>query len=208
MRAWGWLALLGTLSLGCQTEPTKKSIVHGDDCASCHADEADAVTSPPHLEAMFTACGTCHGQDQWTPAMFAHTEKFPLNDGHAGVSCASCHTSGYTPGMIPNRCVDCHAGDAAQVPNPIHEGLSTDCFACHRPDGFKPARFVHSWPLQGKHAMAQCVGCHSGMPATYEGTSTLCISCHRDDRTRADAAINGHAMYENECGNCHGVESF
>jgi hypothetical protein len=195
--------------VGCESEAsTKKELVHGNDCTSCHADEASTAKNPPHVDATFNDCESCHGQDKWKPAMFAHTDKFPLTAGHAGVDCASCHTKGYTPGMIPNKCVDCHANDAVNVPNPIHAGLSTDCFACHRTDGFSPAHFVHSWPLLGVHMTTQCVACHMGKPALYEGTSTECVSCHQADRARADAAISGHAMYENECQHCHGNDKF
>ena len=205
-----WSVALSVLSASCESETggASKAQVHGDDCNTCHVDDAMRADSPPHLEAMFNDCEGCHSQEKWSPAMFVHTDKFPLSAGHADVSCKSCHTQGYTPGMIPDKCVDCHGKEAAGVANPIHAGLSTDCFACHRIDGFKPAHFVHSWPLQGAHETAQCVACHKGKPATYEGTDTACLRCHVADRDRADATVSGHAMYETACENCHGVESF
>jgi hypothetical protein len=207
-----WLvvsALCAALGVGCESETGKRSVVHGDECASCHADEAALTMSPPHIEANFGSdCESCHGQEQWRPAQYVHTMAFPLTGGHADVTCLACHSDGYAPGTIPNQCVDCHQANAAMVVSPIHAGLSPTCSACHRTDAFKPTTFVHSWPLEGVHATLRCTGCHTGNPALYEGTSTACVDCHESDQASANLAVPGHENYGDNCQTCHGFDSF
>jgi hypothetical protein len=205
-----WIAL-GALLASCAPHggPAKTEL-RGEDCQLCHVDEARGTTSPPHAVLGFgESCGGCHDEESWRPASgYAHAASFPLTLSHEGPSCASCHQNGYTAAATSSECVDCHGERAAAVVDPVHDGLSQNCFACHRTDGFFPARFVHSWPLKGKHTLTSCGSCHAGRPARYEGTSSACLNCHQGDRARADEVVSGHAAYPEDCASCHGFDAF
>ena len=187
---------------------------HEGECSLCHLDERLDTRAPSHDEARLGFdCGECHGVDRWAPAPgFEHTRALRLAHGHAGLACAACHAQGFEAPSVARACVDCHAADAASVVDPVHAGLTTDCYACHRADSFWPAHFVHSWPLEGKHGLTACRACHGGdldgMPAVYELTSDACIDCHAADRARADGRVPGHVGYSSACQQCHGFESF
>jgi hypothetical protein len=202
---------LGALLASCAPHGgAAKTELRGEDCNLCHTDEVRETKSPPHAQAGFPQdCGSCHDEQSWRPAPgFAHVESFPLTLGHEGPGCASCHQSGYEAGKIQNECVDCHSARAAAVVDPTHQGLSTSCFACHRTDSFFPARFVHSWPLEGKHTLTSCGSCHGNNPARYEGTDSACLNCHADDRARADANSSAHRGYDDDCASCHEFDAF
>jgi hypothetical protein len=180
------------------------------DCDLCHADEWMATSAPPHATAEFGAdCAACHDEQGWQPApTFVHVGSFALALGHAEVACGSCH-DGYAHGATSPVCTSCHAARAERVIDPDHAALPGDCSACHRTDAFWPARFVHSWPLEGVHALTSCRSCHSReAQPVYEATSSDCLSCHRADRARADAASARHRQDANTCNDCHGFESF
>lgn len=218
LRAAGRAAL--TLSsvlwgLGCSM-PTGERVTiagHAGECVQCHRDEWSSTRSPQHAQARLgQRCADCHATSEWTPARgYEHLPSFPLTSGHSGVACTSCHVRGYEPGETSDACVGCHAADAADVSDPIHAGLTTDCFACHRTDGFWPAHFVHSWPLQGKHMLTSCRSCHARGDAgavSYEQAPSACLSCHARDKQRADSAVPGHPQYSSDCAQCHDFEKF
>ena len=183
----------------------------GEDCVSCHVDEWSATTFPVHASLSFgPECGDCHVQAAWSPARgFSHTEAFPLTLGHAEPTCRACHvTKGFAKGAVQNSCVACHASEAASVTDPVHTGLSTSCSTCHQTKAFKPATFIHAWPLAGVHATQACGSCHTRNVARYEETSPDCIGCHADDRAGADQRVAGHAAYPRRCESCHGFDAF
>jgi len=207
----------GTLSLlhvtGCTEELDREQprlATRGDDCVSCHTDEASSTGNPSHLQAGFgDDCAQCHDEQQWRPAAgFVHALAFPLTRGHDGVDCASCHAGAASFAAAVNDCAVCHAQAAARVVDPIHDGLSKSCFACHRTDSFAPAQFIHSWPLAGIHALTSCRSCHGQAPARYEGLSATCSSCHADDYARAVENSPAHGGYPTSCNDCHGFTSF
>jgi hypothetical protein len=210
MRALHPTLLALSCALACEPVEGERVEVHGGECASCHADDKAMTVSPPHAVTMFgDDCGTCHQQSAWRPAPgYAHTAKFPLEGGHESQQCASCHGGGYTPGMVPNQCVDCHAARAGTVVDPEHAGLGTNCVTCHDTAAFNPSIFVHPWELEGVHATLACSSCHGAMPAVYPGKSQACITCHAADRERADMNITDHAGYSEDCASCHGFDAF
>ena len=66
-----------------------------------------------------------------------------------------------------------------------HGALRTECRDCHRPEGWTPVRisrrFDHAafhFPLQGAHATAPCMACHTTL--TFTQTPTSCSQCHLD----------------------------
>ncbi len=176
------------------------------ECIDCHSDDRNNVASPDHSD-FSTNCAECHSNNGWKPASIGPSFKhsWPLNGVHAMTSCSDCHT-GEPPVYegTPTECIDCHGDDRNNVASPDHSNFSTNCAECHSNDGWKPAsigpNFVHSWPLNGVHAMTSCGDCHTGEPPVYEGTPTECIDCHDDDR--AGAALD-HSGFSTNCSECH-----
>ena len=211
LRLPAWLALACCLLCACEATPGERvTEVRGGDCAVCHRDERAAARTPPHDEARFgDDCGSCHDEVRWAPApSYAHTAAFPLTLGHEGRSCGACHGAGFAPGATSAACVDCHGSLAAGVIDPVHARLTQDCFACHRTDAFWPARFVHAWPLRGKHALTSCRSCHTDGDTRYEGTSPACFGCHQQDYERINATSAAHKNNATTCDDCHGFETF
>ncbi|HEX6133481.1 MAG TPA: hypothetical protein VFZ24_05945 [Longimicrobiales bacterium] len=156
-------------------------VVRDMTCSGCHA------SVNPHGRAYAdaqgrTECARCHMTGSWQPTAVRH-ESFPLEHGHAGVACASCHTPERS--RAPRECEACHA---AADP---HGGRSAGrgCGDCHGVDGFDRAtRFDHSttrYPLEGAHAGVVCRACHVPEPAPqgaiilrYTPLSIRCEDCH------------------------------
>jgi hypothetical protein len=87
-----------------------------------------------------------------------------------------------TPTMAENRATAGPAGPA--VANP-HGDLKTDCEACHTAKSWKilrkPILFRHAttgFPLEGRHASAECVACHKSLE--FARVATSCNDCHHD----------------------------
>ena len=81
-----WAAAFGS---ACQSgQDHSRIVVRQGECLVCHQGDLDQVTSPPH-DSFPSTCGTCHGQDAWSPASFTHA--WPLTGAHETTACASCH---------------------------------------------------------------------------------------------------------------------
>jgi hypothetical protein len=108
-----------------------------------------------------------------------------------------------------SRCASCHLPEFHATTHPPHEGVKpTTCGTCHSEHGFHPAQLVHSFPLDGAHANANCFACHTGAPAIFEGTPKACSMCHASERARADAAVAQHASFGDDCATCHGTQAW
>jgi hypothetical protein len=109
------------------------------DCASCHLDTWQQTLHPNHALAGFpTTCQQCHSTARWGGATFNHP--FPITSGvHAGLGCASCHTTPANPTAF--SCIDCHDHNQAEMADEHDEvagyvWASASCLACH-PNGQK-----------------------------------------------------------------------
>ncbi len=138
------------------------------DCASCHED--------PHKGKQGKDCASCHGQEKPFDqvATFAHSEKFPLEGGHAGLACAKCHSNLRDRSNeeirqeTGKRCIDCHKDPHREGGESLHFATKGQCETCHDTESFqKPllgtkdhARFGPA--LVGVHKEEDCVSCHSG----------------------------------------------
>jgi hypothetical protein len=172
-------------------------------CVSCHQAAYQVADNPTHVSVMPQTCRDCHATNAWSPAglTIAHTW-FPLQNKHAGVDCASCHTTSFRAGETSKDCQGCHKKDYDTATDPPHAGFPIECATCHTDTGFKPASYKHDiWPLDGAHATTACAGCHTGSPARYQGTPTACADCHQKD---ADGATNpSHKGFPTTCADCH-----
>ena len=176
-------------------------------CESCHAGQVFKGTpktcvgchqkDDTHKGQFGTDCGACHKAEGWKPATFDHSKSaFPLTGKHVAAKCESCHASQVFKGTA-KTCVGCHQKDDT------HKGqFGTDCGACHKTEGWKPATFDHSksaFPLTGKHVAAKCESCHAGQ--VFKGTAKTCVGCHQKDDTHK-------GQFGTDCGACHKAEGW
>lgn len=182
-----------------------KNLKLGSDCTACHTDKHNGTLGSG------ADCQKCHTEGfAFRQVSFDHTKdsKFPLVGRHATVSCNKCHQE--APGkytMTDQRCVACHGAQD------VHQrALGESCDKCHTPQG-GATRFDHArmtkFPLEGAHARAACVGCHTspekgpkGEPQVdwaFRSQGTACSDCH-GDRHGVTAAQG--------CQRCHGTDDW
>jgi hypothetical protein len=157
-------------------------------CVECHRPD------DPHLGRLGDDCADCHGEDTWGDARFDHSKtEFPLEGKHQDVACALCH-----PGeRYENTAMDCHS---CHELDDVHRGkFGPRCEDCHTADAWDASNFDHDrdtdYPLEGRHRVAACAACHTGI-LYQEELATDCFSCHRaDDEHRGR---NG-----TKCEQCH-----
>lgn len=177
------------------------------DCVSCHLTNYNATTNPSHVAAKYsTDCKTCHTSAAWVPSTFNHntTTTFPLTGAHIGVTCISCHATGYTGTSA--ECASCHLNNYNASTNPAHATakFSTDCKTCHTSAAWVPSTFNHNtgtvFPISGAHIGVTCISCHS---KGYAGTSTDCFSCHTADYNATTNPAHAIAKFPTTCLTCH-----
>ncbi len=189
-------------------------------CADCHRDphagSADAFLGD-------AGCRTCHDGDDWQVsgdvARFDHgATGFPLEGAHRIVGCAECHsvtlapvpgdvvTSAPVPGDevllsfegAPTACRDCHQDP--HLGQFERSGALAACRDCHSMEGWTPSLFNHddsAFPLEGKHANAECGACHKPEIADgreivrYRPLQTACSGCHQAQPHEHKAHVSG-----------------
>ncbi|TAM44077.1 MAG: hypothetical protein EPN53_17190, partial [Acidobacteria bacterium] len=184
------------------------------DCYSCHRQDYEAATSPPHVAGGFpTACETCHkaSDTTWHQATFDHsTTMFPLLGVHATQTCTTCHGDGVFKGKS-TACVSCHLTDFNNSKNPNHvqAGFSTACETCHKVSDAtwqQATAFNHAatmFPLLGVHATQTCTTCHGD--GVFKGKSTACVSCHQTDYNNSKNPNHAQVGFSTACETCHKV---
>ncbi|MBK7670165.1 MAG: hypothetical protein IPJ24_02070 [bacterium] len=182
------------------------------DCYACHQPDYDASANPPHATAgLGTTCVSCHGTSDWRPSTYDHAlapANYPLQGGHRGVDCASCHTAGYV--ATSTDCYACHRPDyeAAADPNHVAGGFPTDCTACHAVTTWNDSNFDHArtaFPLTGAHATQSCLECHAG---GYTGTPTDCFACHQTNYAATTNPNHATANIPTTCVVCHSTTAW
>lgn len=137
----------------------------------------------------------------------------PVIAGHAEYEsdCGSCHQA-FSKTAQRELCLDCHdevAGDIGSRTG--FHGRAADarddaCVSCHSEHrgrdadivGLDPDVFDHAltdMPLEGRHTLAACSGCHAGDQKFREAPSA-CIDCHEADDTH-------RGELGRECADCH-----
>jgi hypothetical protein len=183
----------------------------GTNCATCHGDEARAVSSPNHDAAGFTGeCTACHSIATWKNPRFDHAQTgFPLVGAHQVATCDGCHADGVYDGK-PTTCVSCHRGEYDQTTAPRHaDGFPTTCADCHGNIEWKGAQFDHQatrFPLTGGHAATTCQGCHSD--GTYRGKTMDCAACHAGQYSATTNPPHQAAGFATTCANCHNTAAW
>ena len=176
-------------------------------CVGCHLTNYNATTNPNHILAKFsTDCQTCHNVTAWSPSTFNHNTAttFPLTGAHIGVTCVSCHPTGYS--AIPTTCVSCHLANynSATTPNHTTNNFSKDCQICHNNVAWQPSTFNHNtttFPLTGAHISVACGSCHTN--GYTGGTPTTCVGCHLANYNSATTPNHTTNNFSKDCQICH-----
>ena len=179
-------------------------------CFSCHQDVHEAKLGPD--------CERCHTSQSWMifDAEEIHERtRFPLLGRHILVDCETCHT-----GMPQNdfalnsaSCESCHQQEylAAQSPNHISSGFTTECESCHQMNSWRPAFLPDHdalfFPIfSGAHRgeWNDCSICHID---PMNNSVFSCFSCHEHNQQAMDSRHQGMAGYAYDsktCLACHG----
>jgi hypothetical protein len=143
-------------------------------CFACHK------TNDVHKGALGQECASCHTQEAWRkPKPFDHAKtKFPLVGTHRDVQCAVCHI-GEKYKDLPSTCVDCH-----KIQD-VHSGrFGQKCATCHASTKWKTISFDHAkatkFPLNGAHKTVKCDSCHKG-DIYKDKLATTCVTCHKSN---------------------------
>ena len=119
---------------------------------------------------------------------------------HTQVACAECHP-GATYRGTARTCIGCHADDKATA-LPTHVRLSDTCTPCHTQDAWRPATYLHAFPVPHRNVRA-CVDCHRD-PRDYGHFA--CTTCHEHSAGNTDPHHRGVRDYlylDAECVRCH-----
>lgn len=159
-------------------------------CFGCHAKD------DTHKGGNGQDCGRCHSEGTWKVASFDHGRMtdFPLTGAHAKAKCAACHTRPPAELKLSSQCGSCHGA------KDVHKGkLGQSCGRCHDSTDWKTkVRFDHDlsrFPLLGKHAQVQCIGCHADK--TFAAKGIACADCHQDKHHKGTLGTPA------QCRSCH-----
>ncbi|HTO97444.1 MAG TPA: cytochrome c3 family protein [Myxococcales bacterium] len=172
-------------------------------CGDCHVDAhvGQLGTPPP-------SCDRCHSLQSFQPADYepAMHKTFPLQGGHAAVSCAACHLpepallarasllkafiekrgrkdvislTNFHPSGDPLRCDGCHSDPhRGQFAGRVKQA---GCADCHQVSSFIALRFDHaresSFLLTGAHQRTACGACHFADAAGIVRYKPLTAEC-------------------------------
>jgi hypothetical protein len=193
----------------------------GIKCTGCHTSEnlkdtpkvcVDCHTEPTMHQAVFQpTCDNCHTPQGWLPAKFngqsfEHfgTTGFSLALHQAdyskqAITCASCHPKDLQTTDI-QTCIDCHNLHNPAFMSDHQQQFGAECIGCH--DGVdRLSNFDHAnfFPLDGKHALANCEDCHANK--LFRGTAAECWQCHKEPDIHA-------GMFGLKCNYCHGSDAW
>ncbi|NVO19724.1 MAG: hypothetical protein HXX13_08490 [Bacteroidetes bacterium] len=174
---------------------------------------AKLLSPSPHGPDFKISCGVCHSAKGWdydrNVSTFRHDSTgFMLLGQHNSVSCKACHsTLVFSEARGKQNCNACHAD--------IHEQtLGNDCGRCHTPSAWlvnniTDLHLKSRFPLQGKHAIADCYSCHkSGSLHRFDPLGTECYDCHRTDFEATAHPNHVQGGFSTNCSECHMVTGF
>ncbi|MGH9887732.1 MAG: hypothetical protein ACREBE_19530, partial [bacterium] len=206
------------VDLGFSHAEHRKRNVKVDDCASCHAVDADGLLAAPGARKDHLPCASagCHQSDYATRAPkicgICHDAALPwaktTSRAHKPVTAEWFETINHASHLAPGKatCEACHGDKRTGAPAPREHRA---CSTCHA-RGILPA-------------MSDCAACHAGnhpskqpspwnVSATFEHTKhaldprsrkpTACIECHTQISAAKDlASVTAPRMAD--CDGCH-----
>ena len=133
----------------------------------------------PHSKLKYD-CNECHIVESFQKVNFEHSKTgYDLEGRHNSPNCRGCHDI-TNFNKVSEDCSSCHID--------VHESkLGNDCFRCHNLNGWEKfdiqeIHFVTEFPFSGRHALIDCMSCHTGLPNGNLSTNTTqCVSCHQSD---------------------------
>jgi len=94
------------------------------------------------------------------------------------------------------------AVELLRAPAMPHGMGDTRCGVCHSTESWKKVTFDHDhtgFPLQGRHAVAECSSCHTSGADFRAPVPTSCAACHRDVHA---------GEFGTRCASCHDAQSW
>ena len=193
---------------------TDNFLATSSECVSCHQNNFNSTTLPPHSASGFsTNCTQCHSSSPVDWKVSGYHNSFALTLGHNIVDCKACHKTDNFP-ATSSECVSCHLNDYNGVTSPNHvtNGFGTNCISCHTtaPGWAATATVQHDalfFPINsGKHKgeWNSCTDCHT-TPNNYKAFS--CITCHEHSNASSLAKdhddVSGYVFSSAACYACH-----
>lgn len=180
------------------------------DCVACHEDK--------HRGELGATCARCHTTrsflDREAMVNAHRLTRFPLQGGHLGLDCSSCHKAGAQGSMqfvgTATECVSCHRNDYNTAPNHVASNFPTGCSGCHnqvawsRVVGLNGSHPTSPVALTGVHANKQCADCHLA-GQSYAAVRRTCDGCHHTDYVSAKDPDHGAAGFALTCTDCHAL---
>ncbi len=149
----------------------------GKTCVSCHSGVGHTVTSSALADAgILDPAAYSRIQSQKVAEVGSGVANL---DGHAPVTCSSCHD------LAATGCASCHT-----EPDQHTTTTAETCLTCHTTD----SAWQFSHPTD-----TECAECHTAPDGHYDGT---CSSCH-DPATAFAATVFTHPAAEANCVDCH-----
>ena len=191
-----------------------------DRCMRCHVDVRAEIEGKTGLHGRLDdprRCKACHPDHQGRDAPLTREDvkTFPHEvalvgfslekhqkgfDGRA-LTCATCHTRGYTQ-FDTSTCLDCHQQGQPDFTARHVQDVGAECLRCHDGTGHL-GRFDHDrmtdFPLEGEHREVKCRACHPDQ--TYSQADPACYSCHAQDDEH-------DGQYGTTCESCHTPRSW
>jgi hypothetical protein len=190
-----------------------------DRCVGCHTDVAAQLSDPVSLHGVLLpsnpgfTCRSCHPDHRGADVRLTVVKNFAFPHETVGFSlaahqrldeaalvCGDCHLTGYRP-FEQAVCKDCHAQLEAVFATIHTLWFGNGCLACHDGIDTYGSDFDHgrtAFPLEGRHAAADCSGCHPGARSVPDLQSAPqdCHACHAEDDAH-------QSRYGSDCGMCH-----
>lgn len=147
------------------------------ECIDCHEN------SDRHNGSLGEDCASCHSEEAWRDAKFDHSStQFSLIGGHEELACNACHP-GERYKDIPKQCNSCHSSID------VHRGKhGQQCEDCHGEQSWDEILFDHDrdsdFALLGTHSSLPCEACHRGTKLSAS-IGNLCIDCHQNHDTHS-----------------------
>jgi cytochrome b subunit of formate dehydrogenase len=193
-------------------------------CASCHADEVEALAGSVHGRAdrpgaKHPACASCHGAIHSQRG--ADDAASPIHPTRLAETCGACHSHPELAGNDGVRMVQPIAAYAASVhARALAAGKkAATCTSCHGDHGILPAEDERS-PVNRRNVVATCGKCHGEIAHTFEASvhgqaaargireAPVCVDCHGEHRILGPADKGSPVFASNvpkmTCGRCHG----
>src|SRR6185295_15450286 len=221
----------GAAGIACTDCHTGAAVPHEDkgvppvDCASCHQDVIDELTTSPHGRPAFTrisgkpACQTCHGPVHQLAGR--DDPASPINPRRLTDTCAQCHASPAIAKVTGVHLIQpIEAYKKSVHARAVRQGkAAATCADCHGSHGIRPAADPAS-QVNRRQVPDTCGKCHADVDKAFKASvhgeaaahgvreAPVCTDCHGEHRILAvkdpDSPVFTSNLPAMTCGRCHG----